>query len=453
MINLGEKGRTYALFVVVALACALGALTQTVMNPMLEGVRADFGVDATVSQWLTTIYMLVLGITVPVVTFLSQKFSMRNLVFLTLGFFLAGGIVDVFAPNFGVLIAGRVLQAVAAGITVPLLQSIAMTRFPPGQNATAMGIAGIAMGFAPNIGPLIGGALVDSFGWRSFFVILVAFVVVLALACALLIERGVAPARDASLDMASFVLSTLGFGGLLLGFSNASSVGAASLATWVPVALGAVCLVLFVRRQRRIERPLISMRIFGFSTFRVSFVLQNCLFASYMGIILVIPLYLQGLCGASALEAGIVFVPSTILAVFVNPLAGILSDKLGARPVIVGASVFLAAGAISMVFVDADTPLWVVSLMQTVRGIGVSALIGPLTSWGMSGLAHEVMMDGSAFFACVRQACASFGTAIMVLIITLVAASVPGALGYQLAFGFSAVFAVCVLAGSLWKVR
>lgn len=453
-MSLSERGRTYALFVVVALACALGSLTQTVMNPMLDGVRASFGVDASVSQWLTTVYMLVLGITVPVVTFLSQKLSVRNLVFLTLAFFLVGGVIDFAAPSFGVLIVGRVFQAVAAGITVPLLQSIAMTRFPPGQNATAMGVAGIAMGFAPNIGPLIGGALVDSYGWRSFFLLLIGIVVALVVACALLVEREDVPVRDASLELPSFALSTLGFGGLLLGFSNAASMSVQSPLVWAPLVVGAVCLVAFVMRQRRVDRPLISMRIFESATFRASFVIQNCLFTSYMGIILIIPLYVQGLLGASALEAGMVFIPSTILAVFVNPLAGILSDKLGARPVIVGASVFLAAGAVSMAFVDSTTPLWLLTVMQTVRSIGVSALIGPLASWGMSGLPHSIMMDGSAFFACVRQACASFGTAIMVLIITMLAsAAVPEALGYQLAFGFSAVFAVCVLIGALWKVR
>ncbi len=204
--------------ITVPAACALGSLTQTVMNPMLDGVQADFGVEASVSQWLTTIYMLVLGITVPAVTFLAQKMCTRSLMALSLGLFIAGSLVsfvsDCFAvlvagrvlqavaagitlplvqsislmalslglfiagslvsfvsDCFAVLVAGRVLQAVAAGITLPLVQSIAMTRFPPGQNGTAMGIAGIAMGFAPNIGPLIGGSLVDTWGWRSFFII------------------------------------------------------------------------------------------------------------------------------------------------------------------------------------------------------------------------------------------------------------------------------------------
>ncbi len=297
------------MFAIAVLACALGSLTQTVMNPMLDGVQADFGVDASVSQWLTTIYMLVLGITVPAVTFLAQKMCTRSLMALSLGLFIAGSLVGFVADSFLVLVAGRVLQAIAAGITLPLVQSIAMTRFPPGQNGTAMGIAGIAMGFAPNIGPLIGGSLVDTWGWRSFFIILVGVLVVLVLANMAFVKREDARNSAARLETVSFLMSTLGFGGLLLAFSNAASLSFASPLVWVPAIVGAVCLVLFVRRQKRLEAPLISMRIFSSAHYRVSFIAQNCLFASFMGITLIVPLCVQGPMGLSPFEAGLVFVP------------------------------------------------------------------------------------------------------------------------------------------------
>lgn len=453
-----DRGRVYALFAIVVFACAFGSLTQTVMNSMLGGVEADFGVDAATGQWLTTIYMLVLGITVPLVTFLSIKFSIRSLLFLTLALFFVGSLVAFVAPAFEILVAARVLQAFAAGITLPLVQSIAMLRFPRGQNGTAMGIAGIAMGFAPNIGPTIGGALVDSWGWRSFFAILMVALAILFVLSALLVNREDASDRPAVLDVPSFVLSTLGFGGLLLGFSSASSAGFADPVVWIALVVGVACLVLFVRRQKRVEHPLISMDIFASRRYRASFVAQNLLFASFMGITLIVPLYVQGLCGGSALEAGIVFIPATILAIVFNPLAGILADRFGPRPVVITAGVLLSAGAVSMAFVDETTPLWAATLMQTIRGIGVSSLIGPLNSWGLSELSPRVVMDGSAFFACVRQACASFGTALMVLLITmLTAAAATGALdaaaGYQLAFGLSAALSLGVLVCAVWKVR
>ena len=454
MIRLSDRGHVYALFAIVVLATALGSLTQTVMNSMLEGVDADFGVTAAVGQWLTTAYMLVLGVTVPAVTWLSQRMPMRALVLTALGVFVVGAAVSGAAPCFEVLLGGRVLQAVAAGITLPVLQSIAMTRFPAGRNATAMGIAGIAMGFAPNIGPLIGGALVDSLGWRSFYVILLGILAALVLATVLLVPRSPAPARDARLDAPSLVLSTLGFGGLLLGFSEASSLGAAHPVVWASVAVGAACLALFVRRQRRVDDPLIDLRIFDSRRFRASFVAQNLLFASFMGITLIVPLFVQNLQGGTALEAGIVFIPATVAALLFNPLAGFLSDRVGVRRVTMAAAVLLAAGSLAMAFMDAGTPLWLMTLMQTVRGIGVSSLIGPFASWGLSKLPREVVMDGSAFFATARQACASLGTAAMVFLVTAAPSlGVAAAVGYQLAFGLSAALAVGVLAVTALRVR
>lgn len=456
MTQESKQANAYILFAIVTLVCALGSLTQTVMNSMLLGVQADLGTTEAVSQWLTTLYMLVIGITVPLVAHLSRKMSVKSLMVAALGLFIVGSVMDWLAPNFILLLAGRVPQAVATGITLPVLQTVAMTRFPPGKTGTAMGIAGVAMGFAPNIGPLIGGALVVSLGWRSFFIML-AIVLVMLLACTFaLISREEAPNHDAHLDWISFLLSTIGFGGLLLGFTNAATLGLADPQVIIPLLLGAACIILFISRQMRIPNPLISMDVMGNRTYVISLVGQCALFASFMGITLIVPLFVQNVCGMSALDAGIVFIPATILAVVFNPIGGILSDKIGAGPVLVGGGLFLSVGAVTMIFVDASTPLWLLTLMQTIRGIGVSSMIGPFISWGMSRLPGPLMNDGSIFFTTLRQCCASFGTAIMMLLITGVAQlAFAGAevLAYQLAFGFSALLSVAVLLIGLLALR
>lgn len=452
-----DRRRTYIMFAIVTLACAFGSLAQTATNSMLGGVQASFGTDENTGQWLTTVYMLTIGITVPLVTHLSRRFSVRRLILVSLAFTLVGSLVSAVAPTFLVLVCGRVLQAIGTGITLPILQMIAMTRFPPGQNATAMGIAGIAMGFAPNIGPLIGGVLVGTLGWRSFFWMLLAATAALAVATLLLVSRHENKPQDAHLDFASFLLSTLGFGGLLLGFSNAANMPLAEAAVWLPVLVGVVCLVWFIARQRRIEHPLISMDIFGSRTYVVSFVAQNCLFASFMGITLIVPLFVINVMQLTPVDAGLVFLPVTVLAIVFNPLAGILSDKIGARPVVVGASVALFVGAFAMAFIDETTPLWLVTLWQVVRGIGISSLIGPLNSWGMSGLAPKNMIDASAFFTTTRQASASLGTALMMLVLAVcgstAAVGASAAFGFHLAFGLSAAFSLAVLACAVLFVR
>lgn len=452
-----ERAGVYALFAIVVLASASGNLSQTAVNAMLGDVMAEFSVSVDVGQWLTTSYMLVLGVTVPVATFLSRRLSVRQHVFLALSFFLAGSFAALVAPNFGVLLAGRVLQAISTGMLMPLMQTIAMTSFPPGRQATAMGIAGIAMGFAPNIGPTIGGAMSFAWGWRSFFILLAGITAVLAVAAAIAIKPSAAPDKQARLDVVSLTQSTLGFGGLLLAFSNASSFDMGSPFIWVPLALGALFLALFVRRQHRVDHPLIDMEIFASQQYRAGFIAQNLLNASFMGVTLIVPLYVEGLCGGTALEAGVVLLPGTVAALFVNPLAGVLTDRVGVRPVALASGAFLATGAVLMSFLDADTPLWVVVLFQAARAVGVSGLVGPLTSWSLAKLPRTVVPDGSSFCISARQACASFGTSAMVFIITAVGASAAGlanpALAYQLAFGFSAVTALATLGFIAVKVR
>lgn len=462
-MHLSEKGHAYALFAIVVVTCALGSLTQTVMNSMLTEVCADFAIDAAVGQWVTTAYMLVMGVTVPVVTYLARRFSLKRLVYVALGFYLVGSVAGFFAPVFGVLLAARVLQAIATGITLPLVQTVAMTRFPRGRTGTAMGIGGIAMGFAPNIGPLIGGALAGTWGWRSFYLILVGILGLLWAANAVLVKSHGDHETAAAFDFPSFLLSTSGFGGLLLGASNAASMPLPSPEVWAPVVVGAVCLVAFLRRQWRIDHPLISLDIFASRHYRAGFVAQNCLFASFMGITLVLPLFVQGPAGMTALDAGIVFVPATVVALFVNPLAGVLVDRVGPRAVCIAGAAFLTVGAASFVFVDANTTLAELTFWQGVRAVGVSALVGPLNSWGLSGLSPRIIMDGSAFFAAARQACASFGTALMMLLVSVVGQGSMGSAAdggatlavfpYQAAFALSALLAAAVLVAALWKIR
>lgn len=454
-----DRKRTYILFAIVTLACALGSLTQTAMNSMLGGVQAEFGTDENVSQWLTSAYMLVIGIVVPLVAHLSKRFTVRALTLASLCISLCGGVVCLISFDFAVLLIGRILQAIGTGITLPILQTIAMTRFPPGQNATAMGIAGIALGFAPNIGPLIGGLLIQSAGWRSFFWMYLVAIALLILATLVFIRARDHEIEDAHLDITSFILSMIGFGALLIGLTNAASITIENPIVWIPILIGIIGLVSFIMRQRRIAHPLISMRIFLTRSYVVSFIMQDLLFASFMGITLILPLFVINVCQMSAVDAGAVFIPTTILAIVINPLSGWLSDKIGSRPVIIVAAILLSIGAVSMVFMDSNTPLWVMMVFQAIRGIGVSSLIGPLNSWGMSELPFKLMADGSSFFTAVRQACASFGTALMMVAISFCGTveidggSVASAFGYQLAFGLSGLLSLCVLFIGVFFIR
>lgn len=453
-----SRASVYAMFALVTVGAALGNLSQTGLNAMLPSTMAEFGVEVDVGQWFTTGYMLVLGVAVPIATFLMQRLDDRRYMLLSFGLFTAGSLIDFVAPEFFSMLLGRVLQAVAVGLLIPKNQTIAMTKFPPGRQATAMGIAGIALGFAPSVGPTVGGGMDYAFGWRSFFLLLFAIsagLIVLTVAFVRKSDDGDAATRFETL---SFVLSTLGFGGVLLGLSQASTYGFASLWVWAPAAVGVVCLFLFVHRQRHVEFPLMDLHIFESRKFMAGLMASVFLFACYMGVTLVIPLYVQDVLGGTSLDAGLVTFPTVFTAILVNPLSGILADKTSPRFSALIFGTFLTVGAILCVFIGEDTPLWLLSIWQTLRAIGVSGLIGPLLTYALSGLQGPLIGHGSSASVIIRQVAATFGTAIMVF---FVAALLPlaqvGAIGvampYQAAFAFSAVMAVVSLSIIIARVR
>lgn len=452
------QGReVYVLFAIVVGASALGSLSQTGVNAMMPAIATDLQVGMDAAQLLTAGYMLALGIVVPLATFLTRRISLRAQTLIASGLFVLGSLLDCFAWSFALALTGRLLQAASVGLLMPLLQTIAVTRFPPGRQATAMGVAGIAMGFAPNVGPAVGGALDFAFGWRSFFVLMTVAGALVMFCAVRFIERSDPVDSGERFDTLSFLLSSLGFGGALTGTSNASSIGVNPLFVWAPLAAGALFLVLFVRRQARTAHPLMRLAMFDHPQYNRGLFAVSVLSASFMGITLLIPLYAANVCGATSFEAGLVILPSALLALVMNPLAGWLTDRFGVRPVALFMGVLLVAGSGLCATVGEATPLFVLAAYQTLRGLGVSGLVGPFQSWCLAGLPRDLVPDGSSTSVLARQVSASLGTSALVLIVEVVgaqeiAASLP-ALPYQLAFAFSAVLALVVLAFSWARVR
>lgn len=439
---------TRLLFAIVVIACALGGMTQTALNTMATSVLDDLATDIGWGQWLTTIYIFFMGAAVPLASFLQRKLSVRSLLLISLGFYLVGSLCDFLSFTFAMLIAGRVLEAAATGILMPLLQTIAMTRFPENRHGTAMGIAGIALGFAPNIGPVLGGAIASGIGWRFLFLLLAVASAVLVVCTLAVVDERDAKEPAATLDAVSLVLSTLGFGGLLLGFTAAANVSLSHPLVWASAAVGAACVVAFFARQKTIEQPLINLRIFTYRPYRSSLLSQCLLYGCFMGMTLIIPLCVVEAGGHSAFEAGLVLMPGALAALIFEPGAGAASDKFGPRRVAIFGGILLAAGAISIAFVPSDAPLWIPAACQTMRCMGLTTLIPTTTAFGLGPLGKEgLTTDGSATLIMSRQIAAALATAAMVFLLKLFTAPETPLLGYHMALGFSgALAALCLVA-------
>ncbi|MGI6217289.1 MAG: DHA2 family efflux MFS transporter permease subunit [Coriobacteriales bacterium] len=448
-----NSGGAIALFTIMVLGAATGNLAQTALNTMLTTIVVDFGIDVSVGQWATTIYMLSLGIVVPTTSFITKKMQFRNYLFLSLSIFLVGGIVDAIAPTFLVLLVGRVLQAASAGLMTPVMQTIAITRFPPERQGTVMGIAGIAMGFAPNIGPTIGSLFMQGLGWRAFFIFLAAIPLVLLICTFFLLKKEEFEPMPVKFDATSFIFSAIAFGGLLAGLSQVSNVGFENIAVWVAIAIGVIFLVIFIKRQNRVDNPLINLSIFKSKHYKLGFWMQNLLFGSFMGVTLVIPLYTENVLGQGPVVAGMVLLPGAIAALIFNPLGGWLGDKIGKeRVMVIGATLYFTGALLSLLFAE-TTPVWLVALLHVVRGAGVSTTMSCSIVWMLGELPKRNVNDGSSFTLLVRQACSSFGTAIMIFIVTATSSFLPGVGPYRMAFLFSAALGLALFVLTIVSVR
>lgn len=199
-------------------------LNQTILTTAFPTLMKAFDISTGTVQWLTTGFMMVNGIMIPVSAYLSAKVSTKWLYIGAMSIFGIGTLVAFIANSFPMLLAGRLIQALGVGITMPLLQNIMLNLFPPEKRGTAMGLTGLAVGVAPAIGPTLSGWVIDNSGWRTLFGMLLP-VVVIVLILSLFFVKDVLPTSNPKLDILSLIESSFGFGALLYGFSEVSSRG------------------------------------------------------------------------------------------------------------------------------------------------------------------------------------------------------------------------------------
>ena len=204
---------------VIVVGSFIALLNQTVMSPALPALMRDFNITTGTVQWVTSVYMLASGIMVPISGYLIDKFSTRKLFAGALATFMVGTLLCAVAPNFMLLLVGRILQSVGSGVLLPLVAVVPMLVYPPDKRGTAMGMAGIVMAAGPAIGPVVGGLVIDSFGWRPMF-IGIAVVALVILVGGTMMLKNVSELKNPKLNILSVVLSTIAFGG----FSSASTM-------------------------------------------------------------------------------------------------------------------------------------------------------------------------------------------------------------------------------------
>lgn len=414
--------RKVPLIAVLLSGAFITILNQTLLGTALPPIMHDLQIDESTVQWLQSIFMLVNGIMIPITAFLIDRFTTRKLFLTAMGLFSIGTLVCALAPGFSLLLVGRILQASGAGIMMPLMQTIMFLIFPIEKRGSAMGMFGLVIAFAPAIGPSLSGWLVDHFPWRSVFYVVLPIAIINIVAAYFLLKN-VTKQTYPKLDILSIVLSTFGFGGLLYGFSIAGSAGWLSPEVGISMVVGSVALFLFIRRQLRLEQPILEFRVFKYKIFTLTTGLGMIVFVSMIGTAVILPLYMQNMLGFSAFTSGLVLLPGALIMGFMNPITGRLFDRYGARWLSIIGFGLLFVSTFMFTNLSMETSFVYLAIMNAIRMFSIAMVMMPVTTAGLNELPNHLIPHGTAMNNTFRQVSGSVGTAILVTI--MVTAAIP----------------------------
>ncbi|GAB3803217.1 DHA2 family efflux MFS transporter permease subunit [Virgibacillus kimchii] len=412
-----EQINKFPIVAVLITGAFLAILNQTLLATAIPPIMEDLNLTENTAQWVTTVFMLVNGIMIPITAFLIETFTARKLFLTAMSIFAFGTLICAFSPGFIVLMIGRVIQAAGAGIMMPLMMTIFLLIFPVEKRGTAMGTVGLVIGFAPALGPVISGWLVEQYPWRSLFYVVLPFAV-LNIIIAYFVMKNVTEQTYPKVDVLSIILSTFGFGGLLYGFSSAGNYGWANITVVLALVVGAISLTAFILRQLKLKQPILEFRVLKNKIFTISTVIGMIAFIGLIGAETILPIYMQTMAGYTALESGMMILPGALIMGFMSPINGRIFDKFGARYLVITGLTLLTITSFLYANLTPETTLTYITIVFAIRMFGISMIMMPATTAGLNQLPRKLIPHGSAMTNTMRQVAASIGTAILITVMT-----------------------------------
>lgn len=395
----------------------IAILNQTLLNVALPKINTEFNISASTGQWLMTGFMLVNGILIPISAFLFNKYSYRKLFIIGLALFTLGSLVCAISFNFPIMMSGRVLQAIGAGILMPLGSNVIVTIFPPEKRGVAMGTMGIAMILAPAIGPTLSGYIVQNYDWNVMFYGMF-FIGIIAIVIGLFWFKLYQSTTNPKADIPGIIYSTIGFGSLLYGFSEAGNKGWGSTEIVTMFIVGTVFIIFFILRELRMKAPMLSLEVLKYPTYTLTTVINMIVMMSLYGGMILLPLYLQNLRGFSALDSGLLLLPGALVMGALGPVAGKLLDTIGIKPLAIFGIGIMTYATWELSKLNMDTTYLHIMWIYIVRSFGMAFVMMPIMTAGMNALPPRLISHGNAFVNTMRQLAGSIGTAILVTVMT-----------------------------------
>ena len=434
--------------VIMVFGTFFGLLCSTLMNIALPTFMNVFHISEAQVQWVTNGYMLVNALMIPVSSFLIKRFPFKNLFIIFSGIFLLGTIIGAIAWSFNLVVVARMIQALGAGMMMPLVNVLAIRYAKPGKKGQIMGIIGLAFNCAPILGPAISGFLLHFFSWRYLFLLIIPFAVITLLLSFFLLPK-IPHNEHPRFNTLALILITGGLWSLLMGLSNVSNNHLLSFNVAGYVLIGLVFLFLFFLNQRHSNRQLINFGIFSHKQFVFATVINMLITSTMYGNAILIPLLVQIVLGKSTVVSAIAVLPGAILTGLLSTTSGRFYDIYPIK-ILVGTGLIIdIIGTIGQAAIGARSSVLMITLFQTIRQFGLVTMLIPLQTQALSLLPNEIVPDAVATFNTLRQIAAAFGTALIVSIVGIVNHLVhnPSShLGIQAGF----LLCLCLLLTSLY---
>ena len=422
--NIDKGMSTLIIFIIAA---AILSAAQSVVTTGITGIMADFHIHSTTAQWIYSSFLLVLGVMIPLSAFFTRRFKVKTILLSSLALFLVGSLIAYIAPNIEVLILARVIQAIGSGILLPITQIVLFKVIPEEKWQVYMGLFGFIIGIAPALAPTAGGLIIDSVGWRSIFLIFAVMIAVLILVASVVVklefETGHYP-----LDISSLILCVLSCVGIMFGFSNIAENGFDLMWVILPIVIGAISLVLFVKRQFGIETPLVDLHALKNKYFFFGTLFSAILYFTMCGLNVIMPLFAQSIASHDATTAGVILLPATLVMIVFNFIGPLMANKFGVRKVLLLSCLFTVVGYLLMMTYNQHTSVTYMIVTQIVRAIGAGLGLMPAVTWTIAVVSGDVE-DATAINNTVRQIIGAIGSAVAVV---LMAAFAGGNVGHNI---------------------
>jgi DHA2 family multidrug resistance protein len=396
----------------IMLGIVMFLIDATVINVALAKFQSIFNVDVSTVQWVITGFALASGVATPLAGYFADRWGVKRVWLIALTVFTLSSVLCGLSPAFWVLIVGRVLQGFAGGMLLPVGISELFAAFPPDERGLALGFFAIPIVAGPTLGPTLGGYIVTYSDWRLVFFINTPIGIMAILLGALLLLDQV-PERMPRFDLLGATFSVLGFGTILYGLSRAADDGWSSLKVDALLGFGVVCLLIFMISELSRLDPLLDMRLFAIPEFLIANVVGWVSTVALFGAEFMLPLYLQNLRGLSAVDTGILLMPQGLTAGLVGPVAGRLTDKIGARYIVAFGFVLLAVNTWDLSQLTLTTSYWTLRWLLVIRGAALGCAMQPTQLVALAVVPKRLLTNASSLNNAMRNIFQSFGVALL----------------------------------------